>query len=401
MTALLKAALPPASPLSSPVPAALAESVAALERLSVTEFRDHGADCDRDGVIPLASLRRVHELGLLHVTPSRRYGGLDGNLKGAERGLFLHLLRLLARGDSPTAHCFQLHNHAIWQLEELGTPEQIERFLKPLASRFSLLAAVGSEPGRVNMYEMKTRATRVDGGWLVNGVKNFVTNGTAADLILTSVAIDGAEGYVNNLQILLIEPDMPGVSWDDSWYRPHGMRSARSPIMTLQNVFVPDSHVLGKPGDFARHRWQGRFHLGFGANYLGTMEGLFRWFLDYTRQRGRGNDPVVQLRAGEIQMKIEAASALFDEAVESWAAGDVTAAELRSMSAKSIAGRTAFEAAQTILYTAGATAQFDEHPLGRAVRNLETHVIHAGHDRTAQIIGQSLLGESFDSTLQR
>lgn len=391
-------ALPDPHPLSAPDRAAAIDT---LTRLAVTEFRLHGAECDRDGVIPLDNLRRVHDLGLLHVAPSKALGGHGGSLAGDEPGLFLHLLRLLARGDSPTAHCFQLHNHALWQLEELGTPEQIERFLKPLVSRFSLLAAVGSEPGRVNMYEMKTRATRVEGGWLVNGVKNFVTNGTAADLILTSVAIAGEDGYFNNLQILLIEPGMDGVTWDDDWYRPHGMRAARSPIMRLDNVFVPDLHVLGQPGDFARQRWQGRFHLGFGANYLGTTEGLFRWFLDYTRERGKGRDPIVQLRAGELQMKIDAAAALFADAVAGWATLDVTDAELRSMSAKSIAGRTAFETAQAILYTAGATAQFEEHPLGRSVRNLETHVIHAGHDRTAQIIGQSLLGESFDSTLQR
>ncbi|MNE56338.1 hypothetical protein D3C80_1512380 [compost metagenome] len=71
------------------------------------------------------------------------------------------------------------------------------------------------------------------------------------------------------------------------------------------------------------------------------------------------------------------------------------------MSAKSTAARAAFNALQSVLLSAGATAQFDEHPLGRTARNIETFVVHAGHDRTAQIIGQSLLGTAFDSTLQR
>lgn len=121
--------------------------------------------------------------------------------------------------------------------------------------------------------------------------KNFVTNGTIADLILTSVALEGVEGYLDNLQIMLIRPDMPGVTWDDAWYQPHGMRGARSPIMRLENVFVPDNHLLGEPGAFARQRWQGRFHLGFAANYLGTSEGLFEWYLEYQRGRNKGSDP--------------------------------------------------------------------------------------------------------------
>jgi len=63
--------------------------------------------------------------------------------------------------------------------------------------------------------------------------------------------------------------------------------------------------------------------------------------------------------------------------------------------------RTAFNALQSVLLSAGATAQFEEHPLGRIARNIETFVVHAGHDRTAQIIGQAQLGATFDSTLQR
>ena len=71
------------------------------------------------------------------------------------------------------------------------------------------------------------------------------------------------------------------------------------------------------------------------------------------------------------------------------------------MSAKSAAAHAAFKLTQAVIHACGATAQFDEHPLGRYVRDLETHVLHAGHDRTAQILGQADLGEVFDSTLQR
>ncbi|MCF1449899.1 acyl-CoA dehydrogenase [Agrobacterium vitis] len=372
-----------------------------LREIARTEFRARGGEAEQQGVVPVENLKTLHELGLWHASSSKALGGLGGALTGEDPGLFLKLLRIVCAGDSPTGHCFQLHNHALWQLETISTPAQIERFLKPKLEKFSVFAAVGSEPGRVNMYEMKTRAKKVDGGWLINGVKNFVTNGTVADIIITSVAIEGADNYFDNLQMMLIEPTMDGVSFDDDWYRPHGMRTARSPIMKLDNVFVPDIHALGEPGAFARQRWQGRFHLGFAANYLGGIEGLYDWFLGYMRDRKKAGDPVVQLRAGEMKIALDAAAALFEKAIDAWQNDNVVDAELISMSAKSGAARAAFTVAQSILYTAGATAQFEEHPLGRTLRNLETHVVHAGHDRTAQILGQAGLGASFDSTLQR
>lgn len=365
------------------------------------QFATQGARADEAGVIPEDNLRALHAAGLFNVTHSASLAGPDGSLLGEAPDLFLQMLRTICRYDNATGHCFQLHNHALWQLEQIGTPYQIDRYVRPALEKFSVFSAVGSEPNRVNMYEMKTRATRVDGGWLVNGVKNFVTNGTVADVILVSVAVEGPATFPDNLQMLIVERDQPGVSWDDDWYRPHGMRSARSPIMRLDNVFVPFEHALGEPGTFARQRWQGRFHLGFAANYLGTAEGLFDWFVQYMRERNKSQDGLAQLRIGEVKMRLDAAAALFDAAVLRWKHRPVVEAELRAMSAKSNAAHVAFDSLQTVFLSAGATAQFDHHPLGRIARNIETFVVHAGHDRTAQIIGQAQLGAAFDSTLQR
>jgi len=360
-----------------------------------------GAVAEREGVIPRENLETLHRLGLLNITHSARLGGPDGSLGGEHPERFLQMLRAICSSDSPTGHCFQLHNHALWQFEQIGTEDQIARYVRPALEHFSIFSAVGSEPNRVNMYEMKTQAKQVDGGWRVNGVKNFVTNGTVADVILVSVAVENGKTFPDNLQMLIVERDQSGVSWDDAWYQPHGMRSARSPIMKLENVFVPFENALGEAGTFARQRWQGRFHLGFAANYLGTTEGLFRWYIGYMRERNKQQDGLAQLRIGEARMRIDAAAALFDQAVQDWPNVPVVDAELRAMSAKSTAARAAFEVLQTVLLSAGATAQFAHHPLGRTARNIETFVVHAGHDKTAQIIGQSQLGAAFDSTLQR
>lgn len=372
-----------------------------LEQLSTTVFRERGARFEREDVLPLENLKDLHARGLLHVTVSKENGGLGANVSSDDPATFLQIIRTIARGDSSTAHCFQVSNHTAWLIEGTGTPEQIERFLKPVTARFGLFSSVGSEPGRTNMYVMQTKAKRVQGGYVVNGVKNYVTNGPLADIVVAFVALDGVEGYTNNHQMIILERGMDGLEWDDAWYRPNGMRAARSPLLTLNDVFVPDSHVLGEPGIYPRGRWQGRFHLGFGANYLGTAEGLYGWYLDYIRRKGKAGDGLTQLRTGEMRIALDAAVSLFHDAIRAWKTKSVVEAELLSMSAKSTAAHVAFELSHKVIHASGSTALFDEFPASRAIRDLETHVLHAGHDRTAQIIGLSELGESFDSTLQR
>ena len=248
---------------------------------------------------------------------------------------------------------------------------------------------------------MNTTARKVDGGWVINGEKNYATNAAIGGFAIIFVALEGSEDYNHNHQMIIIEPDMPGVSMDHTWYRPNGMRAAPSPIITLDDVFVTQDQFLGEPGAYPRLRWQGKFHLGFTATYLGATEGMYDWYLDYIGKRGRGRDGVIQLRTGEMKIQLEAARALFHHAITCWKTKSVVEAELASMAAKSTAAHVAFELSHKIIHAAGSTALFDEFPLSRMLRDLETHVLHAGHDRTAQIIGQAELGESFDSTLQR
>lgn len=373
----------------------------ALDEVARSQFRSWAQAHENDASLPLANLKTLHQLGLLHIAASSKAGGGDGSLQGSDSMAFLQAVRLIARGDSATAHCFQVHNHTLWLIESLANAQQREQILLPLTQRFSLLASVGSEPNRTDMYTMRTKATRVAGGWRVNGLKNFATNGPAADWMVVFVSVEGEADPRHSHLLVLLRPDTPGLTVSDESYRPHGMRAARSSVLTLQNVFIPDAHVLGSPGDYPRGRWQGKYHLGFAANYLGSSEGLYEWYTRYLMERGRGNQAITQLRAGEIRIKLDAATALFETALANWQHAEVVDAELLSMSAKSHTAQVAFDLIQTVIRASGATTQMDTHPLSRYIRDLETHVLHAGHDRTAQIIGQAQLGESFDSTLQR
>jgi alkylation response protein AidB-like acyl-CoA dehydrogenase len=332
---------------------------------------------------------------------AREHGGLGSNVMSADPATFLQSLRTIAHGSPGTAHCFQVQNHVAWAIDEIGTDEQRELFLKPMFKSMKLCSFVGSEAGRKHMYVMKTTAKKVDGGYVVNGNKNYATNGYEDGLAIVFASVEGETDYRKNHLMVIIEPGMEGVGVNHDWYRPTGMRVCPSPEIYLNDVYIPQTHVLGEPGTYPKGRWQGRFHLGFAANYLGTIEGAYGWVLQNLKERGRGKDPFVQLRIGEIETQLHGARIVFEDAIASWTRGNIQEAELASMKAKSICAHAALHISNALIQLAGSTALFDEFPLGRLVRDLQTHFLHVGHDRSSQIVGCAALDEVFDSTLQR
>lgn len=377
------------------------EDIKELETLAVENFRPRGARYDLNAEMPRENIEELFKRGWLTTTLPKEIGGKGSNLDSDDPSTYLQALRVIARGCSSTAHCYQVQNHTAWAVYQLGTDEQRERFIKPMFKKATLSGFVGSEAKRKHMYMMNTTAKKVDGGYIVHGEKNYATNGPMMSFAIIFAAIEGVDAYLDNHLMVIIEPSMKGVSIDNDWYRPNGMRAASSPIITLNQVFVPDSHVLGKPGDYPRGRWQGKFHLGFTANYLGTTEGMYQWCRQYLVGRGRGQAELIQMRMGEMRIALDAAASLFHDAIRAFKTRSVVQAELLSMSAKSTAAHVAFELSHKLIHAVGSTALFDEYPLSRYLRDLETHVLHAGHDRTAQIIGQAEMGQNFDSTLQR
>ena len=385
-----------------PVDALNTDDMRALEKMAIENFLPRGRDYDAQSVMPKDNIQDLHDAGWLTAALPKSMGGRGSNIDSEEDpSTFLQGVRMIARGCPGTAHCYQVTNHTAWAVNAIGTEEQKERFLKPMTERPFLGSFVGSEAKRTHMYMMNTTAKRVDGGYIVRGEKNYATNGSDLGFAVIFAAIEGVDDYLDNHLMVIIEPDMEGVSIDTTWYRPNGMRCADSPVITLNDVFVPDSHVLGNPGDYVRQRWQGKFHLGFTANYLGATEGMYNWFCSYIEGGPKSKSELVQMRTGEMKIALDGAVATFHDAIRAYRTKPIVEAELLAMSAKSIAANVAFELSHKIIHAAGSTALFDQFPLSRYLRDLETHVLHAGHDKTAQIIGRSELNETFDSTLQR
>ena len=157
----------------------------------------------------------------------------------------------------------------VWKF---GTEEQKQRFLTP-AMRGERIAALGiTEPGAgSDVAGIRTQAKKVDGGYLVNGSKTFITNGVRADFVVTAVKTT-AEGGHSGLSFLLIERGMEGFSVSKKLEK-MGWHASDTAELAFQDVFVPDENLLGEENKgfyliMANFQWE-RLLMALGA--VGSM----------------------------------------------------------------------------------------------------------------------------------
>jgi alkylation response protein AidB-like acyl-CoA dehydrogenase len=337
---------------------------------------------------PADDILDLYREGWLLANLDRKRGGLGYGLYGDDPLAFFLLDEYLAYGNPSTAHCFQVHNNALMMIAVMGTEEQVARWLEPTVKRGALLPGCGAEP----QGSSPTIATRVNGGYLLTGTKHYATNATLAEWFW--IGSVGFEDQPRSL-MFMVHKDSPGLKMDVGIWRPIGMRACVSPWISLENCFVPDQNLLGKPGQFLAENWLGKINFAFAANYLGSARAIYDWGLNYVRERNGGKDAYRQLHFGELKSLLDASKLLLYNAVRMFRQ-DPDAAMIAAHEAKWMAKETLQKLMWSVAEVCGSTALFQKHPLERFYRDMHTHMLHGRHDVAAQIVGASELGEPYD-----
>jgi alkylation response protein AidB-like acyl-CoA dehydrogenase len=318
----------------------------------------------------------------------RKRGGLGYGLYGDDPLSFFLIDEHLAYGNPSTAHCFQVHNNALMMIDAMGRDEQIQRWLEPTIKRGALVPGAGAEP----YGSSPTRARRVKGGYLVSGTKHYATNASLAEwLWIGRVASDSHDKPI----MFMIHRDTPGLKIDADVWRPTGMRACVSPWLYLENCFVAEENLLGKPGQFLGENWMGKINFAFTANYLGSARAIYDWALTYVREHTGGKDPYRQLRFGELKSMLDASRLMLYSAVRMFKI-DSDAAMVAAHEAKWMAKETLQKIMWSAAEVCGSTSLFQKYPLERFYRDMHLHMMHGRHDIAAQIVGASELGEPYD-----
>jgi acyl-CoA dehydrogenase len=278
----------------------------------------------------------------------------------------------------------------IWKF---GTGEQKQRFLVPGIRGEKIAALAITEPDAgSDVAAIKTAARRVDGGWLVNGSKMFITNGVRADTLVTAVRTT-AEGGHHGISFLIVERG-DGVS--ASPIEKMGWHASDTGLITFDDAFVPDENLLGGENQgfaliMANFQWE-RLLMALGA--VGAMRMWFDRTVRFARERRTFGRPLtghqtIRHKLADLATTIEAGRTITYNALRLFVEGRNPVAEVTM--AKLFTQRACFDVLDDCLQIHGGAGYMVEYGIERAVRDARLGPIGGGTDEIMrEILGKAL-----------
>jgi alkylation response protein AidB-like acyl-CoA dehydrogenase len=345
------------------------------------EIRPHAEAWDREGKLPREIVAKLGELGFLGMLLPEEYDGL-----GLDTAAYLIALEEIARGDASVAVAMSVHNSLPTQMILAhGTDAQKERWLKPMA-RGELLGAFSlSEPDSgSDAASMAAQARKVDGGWVLNGAKAWVTNGGFGDVVVTMVRTDtpedrrGAKGIGAFIVPTGTQGYVVGKKEDKM-----GQRASETVGIAFQEMFVPDDQLLGEPGQGFVYALRGLNggRLGIAALALGIAQAALEHAVAYAAERRQFGTAIkdfqgMQFKLANMATRIAASRALLYRAAQARDAGD-NAVQMASM-AKLFASETAMYVTTEAVQVFGGYGYMKEYPVERLFRDAKVTEIYEG-----------------------
>jgi acyl-CoA dehydrogenase len=363
-----------------------------LRRFVEKELRPNAMEWEDAQWMPDEIFRRCGELGFLGLKYEERYGGQGGG--------YLHdavWAEELARcGSGGVGAAIGGHvNIATPPIWKFGTEEQKQRWLVP-AIKGEKVGALGiTEPDAgSDVAGIRTRAERVDGGWLVNGSKTFITNGVRADFVVTATKTT-PEGGHHGLSFFVLEKGMEGFSVSRKLEK-LGWHASDTAELSFQDVFVPDENLLGEVNKgfyliMANFQWE---RLGMALGAAAKQQYLLEHALAYVNERsafGRpiGKFQVTRHKIAEIALRAEAGRAITYNALRLFVSGHDALRE--TTMAKLVTQRDCVRTADDVVQLFGGNGYMREYEVERWLRDARLGPIGGGSDEIMkEIIGRQL-----------
>ena len=365
-----------------------------LVRQSVREFVDDKVlpiieEHYMNGTFPRELIPQLGELGVFGITLPEKYG--CANMNNVAYGL---AMQELERGDSGLRSFASVQSSLVmYPIYTFGSEEQKIKWLPELASGkkigcFGLTEPdFGSNPGG-----MITTAKKVDSGYILNGAKMWITNGTIADIAVVWAKLDGVvHGF-------LVEKNFKGFSAPEMKGK-HSLRASVTSELIFQDVFVPEENLLPKAKGLRYPLMclnQARYGIAWGV--VGAMMAVYDSALNYAKSRVQFSKPIAgyqltQKKLVDILTEITKSQLLNYQLAKLKDKGEVKHTQI-SM-AKRNNCEVALNAARTAREILGANGILNEYPIMRHSANLESVKTYEGtHEMHTLIIGQDITGIS-------
>ncbi len=347
---------------------------------------------DEEQKFPAEQIKKLGELGFLGIMVDPKYGGA-----GMDTVSYVLAMEELSKVDASASVVVSVNNSLVcWGLETYGTEEQKQKYLVPLASGQVHGAFLLSEP-EAGSDATSQRTTAIDKGdhYILNGTKNWITNGKSGTYYLVIAQTD-VEKKHKGINAFIVEKSWEGVTIGNKENK-LGIRGSDTHSIMFQDVKVPKENRIGEEGfgfKFAMKVLAGG-RIGIAAQALGIASGAYELSLKYAKERKAFgteimNHQAIQFKLADMATEIEAARLLIMKAAylkdqhEDYA----IASSMAKVFASEVAMKTTVEAVQIH----GGYGYVKEYHVERLMRDAKITQIYEGTSEVQRIvIGRSIL----------
>ncbi len=341
---------------------------------------------DEHQKFPAEQIQKLGELGFLGMMVDPKYNGA-----GLDTVSYVLAMEELSKLDASASVVVSVNNSLVcYGIEKYGTEEQKEKYLKPLATGEKIGAFCLSEP-EAGSDATSQRTTAVDMGdhYLLNGTKNWITNGSSASIYLVIAQTDVEKGH-RGINVLIVEKGMEGFSIGPKENK-LGIRGSDTHSLMFTDVKVPKTNRIGEDGfgfKFAMKTLEGG-RIGIAAQALGIAAGAYELSVQYAKERKAFGKPIadhqaIQFKLADMATQIEAARLLCIKAA--WLKDQglpyAQASSMAKLYASEVAMKTTVEAVQIH----GGYGFVKEYHVERLMRDAKITQIYEGTSEIQRIV---------------
>jgi alkylation response protein AidB-like acyl-CoA dehydrogenase len=346
---------------------------------------------DEHQKFPKEQVIKLAELGFMGMMVSPDYGG-----SGLDTVSYVLAMEEISKVDASTSVCMSVNNSLVcFGIEAFGTDEQKKKYLTPLAQgkkdgELYIGAFLLSEPeAGSDATSQRTIAIEKDDHYIINGVKNWITNGNSASCYLVFAKTDVTKGS-RGIDVFIVEKNWPGVTVGPKENK-LGIRGSDTHSISFTDVKVPKENRIGKNGfgfKFAMMTLSGG-RIGIASQALGLASGALEKSINYSKERKAfgtqiKNHQIIQFKIADMATRVEAARLLcFRAAWQKDKGEDYT--ESAAM-AKVFASETAMWATTEAVQIHGGYGYVKEYHVERMMRDAKITQIYEGTSEVQRIV---------------
>ena len=341
---------------------------------------------DRDMIHPTELIKELGELGFMGMMVDPKYGG-----SGLDTLSYVLGMEQISRVDNSVSVAMSVNNSLVcWGIETFGSEEQKQKYLPDLAQGKKIGAFCLSEP-EAGSDATSQRTTAIDQGdhYLLNGTKNWITNGGSASVFLVIAQTDAEKGH-RGINCLILEKGMEGFvvgAKEDKL----GIRSSDTHTLLFNDVKVPKANRVGEDGfgfKFAMKTLSGG-RIGIAAQALGIAQGAYELALAYSKERKAFGKEIhkhqaIGFKLAEMAMEIEAARLLVYKSA--WLKDQGENYDLASSMAKLYASEVAMKQTVEAVQIHGGYGFTKDYPVEKFYRDSKLCTIGEGTSEIQKLV---------------